>query len=332
MATRLRRTASAVSQLDVLASLAKLAADRGYIRPEFNDAGELLIIAGRHPVIEELLRQKGEHFVPNDLCFEPRRQQLLLITGPNMGGKSTYLRQTALILLMAQMGSFVPARQAKLPITDRIFTRIGASDNLARGRSTFLVEMSEVASILTHATPSSLVLLDEVGRGTATFDGLSIAWAVVEHLQKHTRARTLFATHYHELTELADLLPAVKNVHVSVKETANEIIFLRHVEPGSASKSYGIEVARLAGLPRSVIERAREVLKKHEQSEHELSERLTPAASDGASQGAFTSAAQEVLFTPIDREVLDRLRSTNLDQLTPIDALTLLAALKKQIT
>src|SRR5438874_3818288 len=327
-AGRLRRTAAAVAQLDVLACLAKLAADRGYIRPEFNDAGEVLIVAGRHPVIEELLRQKGERFVPNDLYFEPRRPQLLLITGPNIGGKSTDLRQAALIILMAQMGSFVPARQAKLPLTDRIFTRIGASDNLARGRSTFLVEMSEVASILTHATPASLVLLDEVGRGTATFDGLSIAWAVVEHLQKHTRARTLFATHYHELTELADLLPAVKNVHVSVKETPNEIIFLRHVEPGSASKSYGIEVARLAGLPRSVIERAREVLKKHEQSEHELSERLTP----GASNGATSATAQEILFTPIDREVLERLRSTNLDQLTPIDALTLLAALKKQIS
>src|SRR5258707_498668 len=327
-AARLRRTASAIAKLDVLASFAKIAADRTYIRPEFNNAGELLIVGGRHPVIEELLRQKGERFVPNDLCFEPGRQQLLLITGPNMGGKSTYLRQAALIILMAQMGSFVPAHSAKLPVTDRIFTRIGASDNLARGRSTFLVEMSEVAAILHHATPASLVLLDEVGRGTATFDGLSIAWAVVEHLQKHTRARTLFATHYHELTELAELLPAVKNVHVSVKETPNEIIFLRHVEPGSASKSYGIEVARLAGLPRSVIERAREVLKKHEQSEHELSERLTP----GATGGPAWNAAQEVLFTPIDREVLDRLRATNLDQLTPIDALTLLAALKKQIS
>src|SRR5438309_2998160 len=327
-ATRLRRTAAAVAQLDVLTCLAKLAADRGYVRPKFNDAGELLLVAGRHPVIEELLRQKGERFVPNDLYFEPHRQQLLLITGPNMGGKSTYLRQTALIILMAQMGSFVPARQAKLPLTDRIFTRIGASDNLARGRSTFLVEMSEVASILTHATPASLVLLDEVGRGNETFDGLSIAWAVVEHLQKHTRARTLFATHYHELTELADLLPAVKNVHVSVKETPNEIVFLRHVEPGSASKSYGIEVARLAGLPRSVIERARDVLKKHEQSEHELSERLTPGASDAAS----SNGQQQVLFTPIDREVLERLRATDLDQLRPIDALTLLADLKKQIS
>jgi DNA mismatch repair protein MutS len=349
-AARLRRTASAVAQLDVLAAFAKLAADRGYARPEFNEAGELMLVAARHPVIEELLRLKGERFVPNDLYFEPRRQQLLLITGPNMGGKSTYLRQAALIILMAQMGCFVPARQAKLPITDRIFTRIGASDNLARGRSTFLVEMSEVASILTHATPSSLVLLDEVGRGTATFDGLSIAWAVVEHLQKHTRARTLFATHYHELTELADFLPAVQNVHVAVKETPNEIIFLRHVEPGSASKSYGIEVARLAGLPRSVIERAREVLRKHEQSEHELSERLTPGADASAAAAdapsgdvnpasGFSLASspspsrrQEMLFTPIDREALDRLRSTDLDQLTPLEALTLLSTLKKQIS
>jgi len=326
-AARLRRTAAAVAKLDVLTSFAKLAADRNYIRPEFNNAGELLIVGGRHPVIEELLRQKGERFIPNDLCFEPGRQQLLLITGPNMGGKSTYLRQAALIVLMAQMGSFVPARQAKLPVTDRIFTRIGASDNLARGRSTFLVEMSEVAVILHHATPSSLVLLDEVGRGTSTFDGLSIAWAVVEHLQKHTRSRTLFATHYHELTELAELLPAVKNVHVSVKETPNEIIFLRRVEPGSADKSYGIEVARLAGLPKSVIERAREVLKKHEQSEHALSETLTP----GAQPHSPNNGNQAVLFTALDRAVLDKLRNADLDRLAPIDALNLLSELKKQI-
>ena len=327
-ASRLRRTAAAIAKLDVLASFAKLAADRNYTRPEFNTTGELLIIGGRHPVIEELLKQKGERFVPNDLCFEPGRQQLLLITGPNMGGKSTYLRQAAMIVLMAQAGSYVPARQAKLPLTDRIFTRIGASDNLARGRSTFLVEMSEVAAILNHATPSSLVLLDEVGRGTATFDGLSIAWAVVEHLQKNTRARTLFATHYHELTELADLLPAVKNVHVSVKETPNEIIFLRRVEPGSADKSYGIEVARLAGLPRSVIERAREVLKKHEQSEHELSETLTPGAVEDPNRNGY----QGVMFTALDRAVIDSLKAANLDELKPIEALNLLAELKKQIS
>jgi DNA mismatch repair protein MutS len=327
-AGRLRVTASAVAQLDVLTSFAKLAAERRYSRPEFNSTGELLIVEGRHPVIEELLRQRGERFVPNDLYLESQQQQLLLITGPNMGGKSTYLRQAALIVLMAQMGCFVPARQAKLPITDRIFTRIGASDNLARGRSTFLVEMSEVATILHHATPASLVLLDEVGRGTSTFDGLSIAWAVVEHLQKRTGARTLFATHYHELTELADLLVSVKNVHVSVKETPNEIVFLRRVEPGSADKSYGIEVARLAGLPRSVIERAREVLQKHEQSEHELSEVLSPGAGGNANHNGH----QEVLFTALDREVIDKLRGADLDQLKPLDALNLLAELKKQVS
>src|ERR1700675_4283188 len=335
-AARLRKTAGAVAQLDVLPSFAKLAADRGYTRPEFTSTGELLLISGRHPVIEELLRQRGERFVPNDLFLEPARQQLLLITGPNMGGKSTYLRQAALIVLMAQIGCYVPARQAKLPIIDRIFTRIGASDNLARGRSTFLVEMSEVAAILNHATPASLVLLDEVGRGTATFDGLSIAWAVVEHLQKHTRARTLFATHYHELTELADLLPAVKNVHVAVKETPSEIIFLRHVEPGSANKSYGIEVARLAGLPRSVIERAREVLKRHEQSEHQLSETLSPGATYEIdplqSPSPRRNGKQEVLFTALDRAVLEKLRAADLDQLKPLDALNLLSDLKKQIS
>ncbi len=325
-APRLRRTAAAIAELDVLATFAKLAADRGYVCPTFSDKGELLIVGGRHPVIEELLRQRGERFVPNDICLEPEQQQILLITGPNMGGKSTYLRQAALIVILAQMGSFVPAREAKLPLTDRIFTRIGASDNLARGRSTFLVEMSEVATILIQATPSSLVLLDEVGRGTATFDGLSIAWAVVEHLQKHTRARTLFATHYHELTELADLLPGVKNVHVSVKETPSEIIFLRRVEPGSADKSYGIEVARLAGLPHSVIERAREVLKRHEQSEHQLTEKLSPGASPNG------NGEQQILFTPLDRSVLDALRQADLDQLKPIDALNLLAELKKQLS
>jgi DNA mismatch repair protein MutS len=324
---RLRRTAAAIAQLDVLATFAVLAATRRYVRPEFTDAGELLILGGRHPVIEHLLEQNGERFVPNALYLNSATHQILLITGPNMGGKSTYLRQGALIVLLAQMGSFVPAEQARLPITDRIFTRIGASDNLARGRSTFLVEMSEVAAILNLATPHSLVLLDEVGRGTATFDGLSIAWAVVEYLQSHTRARTLFATHYHELTELADLLSGVKNIHVSVEELPNEIVFLRRVEEGSADKSYGIEVARLAGLPPAVIARAREVLRRHEQSERQLSEKLTPALSPSNGAGE-----QQALFTPIDREVLDALRAADLDQLRPIDALNLLAQLKKQIS
>src|SRR5579862_2473687 len=224
------------------------------------------------------------------------------------------------------MGSFVPATQAKLPIFDRIFTRIGASDNLARGRSTFMVEMTEAAAILNTATPRSLVLLDEVGRGTATFDGLAIAWAVVEYLLTHTHAKTLFATHYHELTELADLLPGVKNYHVSVKESGSNIIFLRKVEPGSADKSYGIEVARLAGLPGTVIERAREILAKHEQYEHTLSSRLEQRPG-----GEEKGPVQLTIFTPLNAEVVRAIEKADLDNLKPIDALNLLAELKKQI-
>jgi DNA mismatch repair protein MutS len=326
-AARLRRTASAVAQLDVLGDFARLAASRNYTRPEFGEDGQIMIVAGRHPVIEQLLEQRGERFVPNDLYLADTMQQILLITGPNMGGKSTYLRQAALIVLMAQMGSFVPASQARLPMTDRIFTRIGAADNLARGRSTFLVEMTEVAAILNTATPSSLVLLDEVGRGTATFDGLSIAWAVVEHLSSETKSRTLFATHYHELTELADLLPGVKNVHVSARETSTGIVFLKRVETGSADKSYGIEVARMAGLPPAVIARAREVLARHEQAEHQLSEKLTP----GNVATGEAAPEQQALFTPLDRSVLEALREADLDNLKPIEALNLLAELKKQI-
>jgi DNA mismatch repair protein MutS len=326
-AGRIRRTAAAIAELDVLGNFARLAASRKYARPELSDDAQILIVAGRHPVIEQLLEQKGDRFVPNDLFLDDRGQQILLITGPNMGGKSTYLRQTALIILMAQMGSFVPADRARLPITDRIFTRIGAADNLARGRSTFLVEMTEVAAILNTATPASLVLLDEVGRGTATFDGLSIAWAVVEHLARETKSRTLFATHYHELTELAELLPGIKNVHVSARETSSGIVFLKHVETGSADKSYGIEVARMAGLPAEVIARAREILTRHEQAEHQLSERLTP----GATAEGEPLPAQEALFTPLDQRVLDALRSADIDNLRPVDALNLLAELKKQV-
>jgi DNA mismatch repair protein MutS len=326
-AARLRRTAMAIAQLDVLGNFARLAASRNYTRPEFIDDTQIMILAGRHPVIEQLLQQKGERFVPNDLFLDDSTQQILLITGPNMGGKSTYLRQAALIILMAQMGSFVPADQARLPITDRIFTRIGAADNLARGRSTFLVEMTEVAAILNTATTASLVLLDEVGRGTATFDGLSIAWAVVEHLSSETKSRTLFATHYHELTELADLLPGIKNVHVSARETSTGIVFLKRVETGSADKSYGIEVARMAGLPPAVISRAREILERHEQSEHQLSEKLTP----GVAASGEPLPEQQPLFTPLDRCVLEALRNADIDNLKPVEALNLLAELKKQI-
>ncbi|MGH9858393.1 MAG: DNA mismatch repair protein MutS [Candidatus Acidiferrales bacterium] len=334
-AARLRRTAVAVAQLDVLAGFARIAAKRNYVRPQFGSSAEsrenprtqeMLIVQGRHPIIERLCEVRGERFVPNDLYLNDPTHQILLITGPNMGGKSTYLRQAALIVIMAQMGCFVSAAEARLPITDRIFTRIGASDNLARGRSTFLVEMTEVAAILNTATPSSLVILDEVGRGTATFDGLSIAWAVVEHIHRETHARTLFATHYHELTELEQLLTGVKNLHVSVRESGNDIVFLRRVEPGSADKSYGIEVARLAGLPMEVIERAREVLRRHEQSEHTLSAELSPGATDGA------GPPQQAMFTAIDRTVLETLRGADLDNLKPLEALNLLAELKKQIS
>jgi DNA mismatch repair protein MutS len=355
-AARLRSTAAALAQLDVLVNFARIAVARNYARPEFRKAkqtrdraglgegediqalGEelesqaggraarreaLMILGGRHPVIEKLVEQRGERFVPNDLYLDDPSQFLLVITGPNMGGKSTYLRQAALISILAQMGSFVPATEARLPVFDRIFTRIGASDNLARGRSTFLVEMSEVAAILNTATRDSLVLLDEVGRGTATFDGLSIAWAVVEALHGGTRPRTLFATHYHELTELEQLLPGVKNVHVSVQEAGHEIVFLRRVEPGSADKSYGIEVARLAGLPNNVIARAREILRCHEQSEEKLSEELSP--------GAAPPAAQQTSFTALDQSILEALREADLNHLTPIEALNLLAALQRQL-
>ncbi len=333
-AQRLRQTAAALAQLDVLAGFAHAAASRNYIRPEFaaedGETGEQLLLAGaRHPVIEQQLEERGERFIPNDLYLDATTHLILLITGPNMGGKSTYLRQTALLVVMAQMGSFVPAQQARLPIVDRIFTRIGASDNLARGRSTFLVEMSEVAAILNLATPRSLVLLDEVGRGTATFDGLSLAWAVVEHLHARTRARTLFATHYHELTELGGLLPGVKNVHVSVRESGHEIVFLRRVEPGSADKSYGIEVARLAGLPAGVIERAREILSKHEQKEHKLTAELSPGAAAGNGSGP---AAEPPMFAAIDREVLEALRGADLDHMSPLNAMNLLARLKQQVS
>jgi len=332
-AARLRRSAAAIGQVDVLVNFARIAAARNYTRPEFTEGasgkgrGVLMIAGGRHPVIEKLVEERGERFVPNDLYLDDESQFLLIITGPNMGGKSTYLRQAAMISVMAQMGSFVPATQAKLPLLDRIFTRIGASDNLAGGRSTFLVEMSEVAAILNTATPASLVLLDEVGRGTSTFDGLSIAWAVVESLHAGARPRTLFATHYHELTELEQLLPGVKNVHVTVEEAGSEIVFLRRVEPGSADKSYGIEVARLAGLPNNVISRAREILRRHEESEDKLTEDLSP----GALSGAGPERPKQKAFAAIDESVLNSLRRADLDKLTPLEALNLLAALQKQL-
>ena len=324
-ARRIRRTAAAVAEVDVLGNFARLAAEANYCRPRFSDDGALEILSGRHPVLERLGEAgQGERFVPNDLYMNATSDRILILTGPNMGGKSTYLRQAALIAILAQMGSFVPAERACLPLFDRIFTRIGASDNLARGRSTFMVEMTEAAAILNTAGPMSLVILDEIGRGTATFDGLAIAWAVVEYLHERTGTKALFATHYHELTELAEHLPSVKNRHVSVKESGNNIVFLRRVEPGAADRSYGIEVARLAGLPAEVIERAREVLSHHEQSEHRLSGSLSPGAEP-------PHAVQFTLFTPVGSDIIARITRADLDAMKPLEALNLLAELKKQI-
>ncbi len=324
-AKRIRKTALALAEVDVLASLAHIAALRNYCRPKFDESGDIEIVEGRHPVIEQQELAGGdERFVPNDLFLNSTTHTVLVLTGPNMGGKSTYLRQAALTVILAQMGSFVAARSTRLGVVDRVFTRIGASDNLARGRSTFMVEMTETAAILNTATPNSLVLLDEVGRGTATYDGLAIAWAAIEYIHARTRAKTLFATHYHELTELADRLSGVKNYHVSVKENAGGIVFLRKVEPGAADRSYGIEVAKLAGLPPEVIGRAREVLAEHESAEHRLTSVL---ASDELQPGSV----QLTMFTPLSQKIVDQLREADLDRLTPLEALNLLHALKQQI-
>ena len=321
-ARRIRQTALALAEVDVLASLAHTAALRNYCRPQFDDSADIEIVEGRHPVIEQMEMASSERFVPNDLYLNSTTHTVLVLTGPNMGGKSTYLRQAALVVILGQMGSFVPARSARLGIVDRVFTRIGASDNLARGRSTFMVEMTETAAILHTATPRSLVLLDEVGRGTATYDGLAIAWAAVEYIHSRTRAKTLFATHYFELTELAELLSGVKNYHVSVKETGGGIVFLRKVEQGAADRSYGIEVAKLAGLPSEVIERAREVLAEHESAEQRVTGHLSPRAE---------APAQLTIFTPLSQPVLEKLREVDLNRLTPLEALNLLAELKKEI-
>src|SRR5438270_1911288 len=324
-AKRIRQTALALAEVDVLAALAHQAALRNYCRPAFDDSGDLEILEGRHPVIEQQeLAGVGDRFVPNDLFLNSNTHTVLVLTGPNMGGKSTYLRQAALTVILAQMGSFVPARSARLSTVDRVFTRIGASDNLARGRSTFMVEMTETAAILHTATPRSLVLLDEIGRGTATYDGLAIAWAAIEYSHARTRAKTLFATHYQELTELATRLSGVKNFHVSVKESGAGIVFLRKVEPGAADRSYGIEVGKLAGLPDEVVRRAREVLAEHENAEL----RLTAQLSDDSRS---PRAAQLTIFTPLSQPVLERLRELDLNRLTPLEALNLLAELKQQV-
>ena len=319
---RVRAAARRVAEIDLLAGFAHLAALRGWVRPVVDASGTLEVVGGRHPVVERRMEETGSgRFIPNNLYLDcDNGPAVLLMTGPNMGGKSTYLRMAALLVVMAQCGCFVPAESMRCGLVDRIFTRIGASDNVARGRSTFMVEMTETAAILNTATPRSLVLLDEMGRGTATYDGLSLAWATLEHLHEKIGARTLFATHYHELTLLTEKLSKLKNIRVTVKENSNGIVFLHCVEAGAASKSYGIEVARLAGLPARVISRAREVLKVHERAEaHEIS-----AAEPSPS-------LQMTMFTPLSQRIVDRLEAAEVDTLTPLEALNLLAELQREL-
>ncbi len=319
---------AAVACLDVLATLAQVAVRRHYVRPELRGGGEgmprggeaLRITAGRHPVVETMMPR--EDFIPNDLVLDDEGW-IVILTGPNMAGKSTILRQVGLIQLLAQVGAFVPADAAVLPVCDRIFTRVGASDNLARGQSTFMVEMNETAAILHGATDRSLVLLDEIGRGTSTYDGVSIAWAVSEHLHAQVGARTIFATHYHELTQLGDLLPGVRNMNVAVRESGEEIVFLRRLEAGGADRSYGIQVARLAGLPPEVIARARVLLAELEGSHTRQGEGL----------GQTEPRPQLSLFEapdPVAAALRDRLRALATDDLTPLEALNVLAALQRQ--
>ncbi len=322
-AGRIRRTSAAVAEADLLTNFAHLAALRRYVRPVLTEEAVLEAVAARHPVIEQWMEETREgRFIANDLYIDSGETgpSLLLITGPNMGGKSTYLRQAAMLVLMAQMGSFVPAQSLRLGLVDRIYTRIGASDNVARGRSTFMVEMTETATILNTATKRSLILLDEMGRGTATFDGLSLAWATVEYLHAETGARTLFATHYHELTMLAEKLPRVRNLRVGVKEGAGGIVFLHTIEPGAASKSYGIEVAKLAGLPAVVIDRAKHVLRQHEKQERQSVQVETAP-----------EPMQLTIFTPLSQRIVDRIEAVDVNALTPLQALNLLEELQQEL-
>ncbi len=333
-APRLKSDAGLLAALDALLSLAELAARKGYSRPAVDEGDVIEIKAGRHPVIEDL--NPSERFVPNDVYLDTGDHQILIITGPNMAGKSTVLRQTALVTIMAQMGSFVPADEARIGVVDRVFTRVGASDILVRGMSTFMVEMTETANILRYATPKSLILLDEIGRGTSTFDGLSIAWAVAEYLHdrpdKH--ARTMFATHYHELVDLAETKSRVKNYNIACKEWGDQVIFLRKLQPGGTSRSYGIQVARLAGLPQDVIDRAKEILANLEAVEYDPTGQPTLARSrrkkgpqPGPSQLGFFGAAPD----PVAQELKKEIRKIDPERLTPLDALSIISKLRKKI-
>jgi DNA mismatch repair protein MutS len=320
----IQSVAGVLAELDVLASLAEVAATSEYVRPEIREDRTLELREARHPVVERCL-EGGDRFVPNDTVLDAERR-IALVTGPNMAGKSTYIRQVALVVLMAQMGSFVPAVKARVGLCDRIFTRVGAEDDLARGQSTFMVEMSEAAYILHHATPRSLVILDEIGRGTSTFDGIAIAWALTEYLSEVVGARTLFATHYAELTQIAAELPSVSNWNVAVKEWGDTIVFVRRIQEGAADRSYGIHVARLAGVPDAVVERARAVLKGLEGKQEEATTRI----AFGDPKPPRPNDVQLGLFTPAPpHPAVEALKSLDVESLTPIEALNRLAALKR---
>lgn len=321
--SKIQKTAELVAVLDVLSGLSEVAEKHNYTCPKVDSEDEIVIQEGRHPVIENIMDPGS--FVSNSTGLDLRNEQIHVITGPNMAGKSTYLRQVGLIVLMTQMGSYIPAKTARIGVVDRIFTRVGATDYLTSGQSTFLVEMIETANILNNATPKSLILLDEVGRGTSTFDGLSIAWAVTEHIHNHppVAAKTLFATHYHELTELAQFLPRVKNYNVAVKEWGEEIIFLRKIVPGGCDDSYGIQVARLAGIPKKVLDRSREILAELEKGETSC-QKLPQVKPKPASY-------QLSIFSPAEHQISEELKKLDLDKITPIEAINKLSQLKRKV-
>jgi DNA mismatch repair protein MutS len=324
---RLQATAEAVALIDVLSALANTAVENRYIMPEIKDSLELKIIDGRHPVLDR--RQYSESFVPNDINLDGTTDKIMIITGPNMAGKSTYIRQVALLVLMAQMGSFIPAKEAVIGTVDRIFTRVGASDELSRGQSTFMVEMNETSNIMNNASERSLIILDEVGRGTSTFDGVSIAWAITEYIYQHIRARTLFATHYHELTELALLFPGIKNFNIAVKEWGDEIIFLRKIIEGGTDKSYGIHVARLAGIPKEVIQRARIILDNLEAATLDINGKPKFAPMNAAQ--TKKEPAQLRLFASKQDAIIEEIKRLDTTRISPIEALNKLDELKKRL-
>ena len=334
---RIQKTAKAVAKLDVFCSLSLVAERNHYVRPAINEKGIIDIKGGRHPVVEQML--SGDLFIANDTHLDNKKYCVSVITGPNMAGKSTYMRQVALIVLMTQIGSFVPAKRADIGIVDRIFTRVGASDDLASGQSTFMVEMNEVANILRNATPNSLLVLDEIGRGTSTFDGLSIAWAVIEHISNRRilGAKTLFATHYHELTELEGKMDNVNNYCIAVKEKGDDIVFLRKIVKGGADKSYGIQVAKLAGVPDMVIDRAKEIVEQL--SDNDITEKVQNIEIDrGRSEKKKSVRYDEVdleqisLFdTVTDEDVIQELKEIDVSNLTPVDALNTLYRLQNRL-